>query len=80
MSVLPPFTNPSLSLRSHMVITVIYDLQIFSYPTNEDATRVHYVATLETETSNTPMTFDVVLHYAEAFDAEVALGAIFHRA
>jgi hypothetical protein len=80
MSVLPPFTYPNLSPRSHGVITVFCYLQIFLCPMNEDMTRVHRVVALEMETSGTPMTFDMALHRHEAFDKEVTLGAISHCA
>jgi hypothetical protein len=68
MSVLPPFTYPSLSLRSHRVITVHCDLQIFPC--------VPYVATLETETFGVPMTFGAIHHHLEASCAEVTFGAV----
>jgi hypothetical protein len=40
ISVMPPFTYPSISLRSQRVITVRYDLQMFLCPLNSEATRV----------------------------------------
>jgi hypothetical protein len=39
LSVIPPFTYPSLSLASHGAITVLYSLQLFMCPMNDDATR-----------------------------------------
>jgi hypothetical protein len=79
ISIMHPFTYPKLSLRSHRVITVIYDLQMFLCPTNEKATRVHCTAVLDTGTSSTLMTFGVALHCLEVSDAEVTLGAISHH-
>jgi hypothetical protein len=78
MSIISPFTYPSLSLCSHGVITVLCDLQIFPCPTNEDATHVHCVTTLETRTSCKSMTFSTVLHHFEASDVEVTLVIISH--
>jgi hypothetical protein len=40
ISVIPLFTYPNLPLYSHMVITVLCDLQVFPCPMNEGATRV----------------------------------------
>jgi hypothetical protein len=62
MSVLPPFTYPSLSLQSHGVIIVLCDLQIFLCPTNGYVTRVPCAAMLETETSGVLMTFGTIRH------------------
>jgi hypothetical protein len=80
MSVMPPFTYPSLSLCNHGVITVFCDLQIFSCPTNGDVTCVHYTATPETGTSNALMTFGTIHHCLEASCAGVDFGVIYHRA
>jgi hypothetical protein len=73
------FTYPSLSLRSHGVTIVLYDLQMFLCLTNSDATRVYSLAASETRTSGVLMTFDAILHRLKASDAEMTLGAIFHR-
>jgi hypothetical protein len=43
---MPTFTYPNLSPYSHGAITVPWDLQIFLYPTNKDATRVHHAISL----------------------------------
>jgi hypothetical protein len=75
MSVMPSFTYPNLSLYSHGVITVLYDLQIFLCPMNEDVTCVHRNRTPDPWTSRAMMTFVVVLHWLEAFTQEVASGA-----
>jgi hypothetical protein len=79
MSIMPPFTYPNLSLRSHGVITVLYDLQMFLCPTNEKVARVHCAAVLDTGTSSTLMTFGAALHRLEVSDVEVTLGTISHR-
>jgi hypothetical protein len=87
MSVMPPFTYPSLSLCNHGIITVLCDLQIFSCPTNEDVTRVRctvmrvrWTVTLETGTSGALMTFGAIHHCLEASCAEVTFGTIYLRA
>jgi hypothetical protein len=69
-----------LLLYSHGVITVIYDLQIFSCPTNGDVTRVHCVVTLETGTSSVVMTFDAICRRLDASCAEVTFGSIYLHA
>jgi hypothetical protein len=76
MSVLPPFTYPSLSLCSHKVIIVLYDLQIFPCPTNGNMTRVPSAMSLETETSDVLMTLGAICHHLEASSMEVTFGAI----
>jgi uncharacterized membrane protein len=78
MSVLPPFTYLSLSLRGHGVITVLYYLQIFLCPTNGNVTCVPCAATLETETSGVLMTLGAICRRLEASSAEVTFSAI-HR-
>jgi hypothetical protein len=40
LSVMPPFTYPSLSLASHGAIMVIYSLLLFVCPSNDNVTRV----------------------------------------
>jgi hypothetical protein len=77
MSVMPPFTYPSLSLCSHGVITVLYDLQIFPCPTNGDMTRVHYTVTPKTGTFGALMTFGAIHHRLEASYVEVTFSAIY---
>jgi hypothetical protein len=79
ISILPPFTYPSLSLCSHGVITVLCDLQIFSYLTNGDVTCVPCAVTLLIETSDVLMTLGAIHHRREASCAEVTFDAI-HRA
>jgi hypothetical protein len=76
MSVLPPFTYPDLSLRSHGVITVICDLQIFLYPANENMTCVPCAVTLKLETSGVLMTLGAICCRLEASSAKVTFGAI----
>jgi hypothetical protein len=70
ISVLPPFTYPSLSLHGHGVIIVLCDLQIFSYPINGNVTRVPCTAMLKTET------FSAIYHRLDASSAEVTFGTI----
>jgi hypothetical protein len=74
-----PFIYPNLSLCSHGVITVFYDLQIFLCLTNGDVTCVLYATMLETEISGVLMIFGAIRHCFEASCAEVTFGAI-HRA
>jgi hypothetical protein len=76
MSVLPPFTYSNLSLRSHGVITVLCDLQIFLCPANENVTRVPNTVTLRLETSSVLMTLGAVCHHLEASSMKVTFGAI----
>jgi hypothetical protein len=76
MSVPPPFTYPSLSLRSHGVISVLCDLQIFLCPTNGNVTCVPCAVTLEAETSGILMTLSAICHRLEASSVEVSFGAI----
>jgi hypothetical protein len=76
MSVLPPFTYPNLSLRSHGVITVLCDLQIFLFPANENVTCVPCAMMLKSETSGVLMTLGAICHHLEASFAEVTFSAI----
>jgi hypothetical protein len=76
MFVLPLFTYPSLSLHSHEIITVLYDLQIFPYPTNGNVTHVPSTTTLKTETSGVLMTLNAICHLLEASSVEVTFGVI----
>jgi hypothetical protein len=76
MPVLPPFTYPSLSLRSHEVITILCDLQIFLCYTNGNGTCVPCVGTLKRETSSVQMTLGAICHRLEASSVEVTFGAI----
>jgi hypothetical protein len=71
ISVLPSFTYPSLSLCSHEVITVFYDLQKFLCPTIGHTTCVHCTTTLETGASDALMTFGAIHRYLETSYAEV---------
>jgi hypothetical protein len=73
MFVLPPFTYPSLSLCSHRIITVLYDLQIFPFLVNEN---VSCTVTLKTETSDVLMTLGAICHRLEASSVEVTFDAI----
>jgi hypothetical protein len=75
ISVLPPFTYPSLSLCSHGVITVLCDLQIFFCPTIGNVTRVPCAVTLKTETSGVLMTLGAICHRLEASSTEVTFSA-----
>jgi hypothetical protein len=70
------FTYPNLSLLSHGVITVLYNLQIFSYPTNENMTRVPCVVMLKIEISGVLMTLGAICHRLGASSVEVIFGAI----
>jgi hypothetical protein len=76
MSILPTFTFPNLSLRSHGVITVLYDLQIFSCPTNGNVTRVPCATMLKTETSGVLMTLGTFCHRLGASTMKVTFGAV----
>jgi hypothetical protein len=58
MSVMSPFTYPNMSPYSHGVITVFWDLQIFSCPTNKNVTHVHLVVSPAGKTFGTLMTSD----------------------
>jgi hypothetical protein len=71
MSVMPPFTYPSLSLCGHRVITVLCDLQIFLCPTNGNVTHVSCTAMLKTEISDVLMTLGAICHCLEASSVEV---------
>jgi hypothetical protein len=77
ISVMPPFTYPSLLPCSHKVITVLCDLQIFSCPTNGNVTRVHCTVTLETGTSSALMTFGAIHHRLEVSCVEVTFSVIY---
>jgi hypothetical protein len=74
MSALPPFTYPSLSLCSHGVIIVIYDLQIFSCLTNGNVTCVPCAVMLKTDTSGVLTTHSAIYHHLEASSVEVIVG------
>jgi hypothetical protein len=76
MFILLPFTYSSLSLHSHDVIIVLYDLQIFLCPTNGNVTCVPCTAMLKTETSGVLMTLGAICHRLEASSMEVTFGAI----
>jgi hypothetical protein len=76
ISILPPFTYPSLSLCSHAVIIVLCDLQIFPCPTNGNMTCVPYAVALKTETSGVLMPLGAIYHRLEASSVEVTFGAI----
>jgi hypothetical protein len=76
MSVLSPFTYPSLSLRRHGFITVLCDSQIFMCPTNGNVTHVPYGATLNTDTFGVLMTLGSICHRLEASSMEVTFGTI----
>jgi hypothetical protein len=76
MSVLAPFTYLSLSLRSHEVIIVLCDLQIFLCPTNRSVTCVPCAATLRIETSGVLITLGAICHQLEVSSVEVTFGAI----
>jgi hypothetical protein len=75
ISVLPPFTYPSLSLCSHGVITVLCDLQIFLCPTIGNVTCVPCAVTLKIETSGVLMTLGAICHHLEASSTEVTFSA-----
>jgi hypothetical protein len=47
-----------LSLHNHGVITILYDLQIFLCPMNEDATCVHCTTSPDVRTFGVLMTFE----------------------
>jgi hypothetical protein len=53
---MPLFTYSNLSPYSHRVIIILWDLQIFSCPTNGDATCVHLATSTAGRTSGTSMT------------------------
>jgi hypothetical protein len=59
-----------------MVITVLYDLQIFSCPNNRNVTRVPCTATMKTEASGILITLGAICHRLEASSTEVTFGAI----
>jgi hypothetical protein len=76
MSVMPLFTYPNLSLYSHRVITVLYNLQIFLCPMNENVTRVHCATLPDIRTSDVLVTFVATLPCLGAASAGVAFGTI----
>jgi hypothetical protein len=56
LSVMPPYTYPSLSLASYRAITILYNLQLFVCPMNDNTTRIPSSQASETETSDVSMT------------------------
>jgi hypothetical protein len=76
MSVLPPFTYLNLSLRTHEVIIVLYDLQIFPCPTNGNVTRVPCATMLKTETFGVLITLGAICHRLGASSTEVTFDAV----
>jgi hypothetical protein len=78
--VMPLFTYPNLLLCSHVVITVLCDLQIFPFPTTEYATCVHCATSPDIRTSGVLMTFPAALPRLEASSVGVAFGTISHCA
>jgi hypothetical protein len=76
MSILPPFTYPNLSRRSHGVITVLCDLQIFLCLTNGNVTCVPCATMLNPETSGVLMTLRAICHRLGASSTEVTLNTI----
>jgi hypothetical protein len=77
MFVMLLFIYPNTSLYGYRVITVLYDLQIFAYPTNNGLTCVHCSTASEMRASGTLATFGTILHRLKASDTETTFGAIF---
>jgi hypothetical protein len=75
-SVMHPFTCHNLLLHSKGIITVLYDLQMFSCPMNSGMTRVHCLAASETRTSSASMTFGMILRCVKTSSTEMTFDAI----